>query len=88
MGMAEYGGAPEFFVSRVQHIEDMRNGNMRVWYCVDRTTPEGVVETDTVLTVIMPVSAIPDAVAQRQAVFGKSSEMLRTSRSRAFALAH
>lgn len=76
MSMVEYSGTPEYFVSRVQHIEDMQNGNMRVWYCVDRRGPDGITETEMVLTVIMPVAAIPDAVAKRHAVFGRISDSM------------
>lgn len=85
MGTADYG-TPEYFVSRVQHIEDMKNGNMRIWYCVDRMTPEGLNETDTVLTVIMPISAIPEAVALRQAAFAKTSSWSIRVPNRTFAL--
>lgn len=83
--MTEYCvNTPEFFVSRVQHIEDMRNGCVRYWFCIERTTPDGVSEKETVLTVIMPVSAIPEAVALRQAIFGKTRDWpIRMPRSAA-----
>ena len=67
------GVTPEFFVSRVEHVEDMHNGCVRFWYCVDRTGPDGVRETETVCLVILPISAIPQAVALRNAALGKSA---------------
>lgn len=60
--MAELFTTPEFFASRLERIEDMKDGNFRFWFYVDRTTPEGVHETEPALTLIMPAPAVANCV--------------------------
>lgn len=65
---------PEFFVSRLEHVENMGDGNARFWFAVDRELPGGEHETDTACIIIMPLSAIPPAAAMRKEVLGLTTQ--------------
>lgn len=68
---------PEFFVSKLDHAEDCRDGTVRFWYCVERTNPDGVREKDIVCTIIMPIAALPDAIAKRKLLLGTITEIAK-----------
>ena len=64
MKIVEPFAVPDTFVAELGRVDIMRGGFARFVLCVDRTGADGTPELHVAAKIVMPVSAVPDAILQ------------------------